>query len=223
MKDDIKISINPLAEFSSATPGKRRAIIKQSKNIKPFIVAYYRTARNRIKKYFENGFSLEEIVNGINYLQGKDATTSFQKSDKKSSIEALRKFLELQFPDNFKNLKCRFLKINDKELLIEGVKIKIAPDIILEFEKDGKKYVGGIKFHISKSLFNLENTTIVATGLKLYLEEKVANDSCQVDVDYCIAVDIFSERITKAPRNHEKFLIKLKKTCAEVKEMWDVA
>jgi len=84
------ISINPIAEFTTATPGKKRSIVKQQLNPPKVLIARYRTARASMLKSIKNGVSEKEVLAGIERLQGRVPATDFQRSDIKNSIEALR-------------------------------------------------------------------------------------------------------------------------------------
>jgi len=221
---EYNLSINPLAEFVSAKPGRKNAIIRQKKYPNNFIPMWYRSARSSMQKYFKMGQSFDEILDGISRLQNKNPSSDFQRSNTKNSIEALRKFLELQFPDNFRNIKCSFLNVEEKNFYINGVQVRVAPDIVLRIQKNGQNVIGGIKFHISKSSkFTYESAKCAATGLKLFLQETVAKDDEVVDPSYCLSVDVFGERVVQAPDNHDRYLKLLESACDEFKTMLNVA
>lgn len=221
MQRSVEISVNPLAEYVTATIGRKRTIIKQQKNPPAFIIVRYATAKARMKRFFKNGFSNNEIINGIQFLQGKITLTDFQKNDRQNSIEALRMFLQLQFPDDFKNLKCSFLSIKKKDFLMEEVRVKVAPDVVLKGEKNGIPFIGGIKFHISKGqTFDKDSSLCAATAVKLFLINEVANNGEVVDPNYCLSIDVFGDRITKAPKNHIEVEKKLMDACNEIKSLW---
>ena len=167
------------------------------------------------------GQSFDEILDGIMRLQNKNPSSDFQRSNTKNSIEALRKFLELQFPDNFRNIKCSFLNVEEKNFYINGVQVRVAPDIVLRIQKNGQNVIGGIKFHISKSSkFTYESAKCAATELKLFLQETVAKDDEVVDPSYCLSVDVFGERVVQAPDNHDRYLKLLESACDEFKKLF---
>jgi hypothetical protein len=222
--EDAKISMNPLCEFVFASTKKKATLVRNQKKPITYRVARYRLAKSRMVKFIKNGFSYDEIISGINDLQAKQCLTEFQRNDRNTSIEALRLFLELQFPKDFDKLKCSFVPIEQKEIVVDGVLIIISPDLILRWEKDGKKYIGGIKFHISKSSkFDYEKASFAAGLLYLYLQKKVAGPDEIVDSSSCLCVDVFSTRICSTPRDKSEFSIKLKDACHEIKLLWEAA
>lgn len=219
-----KISINPLCDFVTGSARKKASIIRSQKNPSKFMVARYKTAKTRMSRFVKNGFTYQDILSGIADLQTKQCTTDFQKNDRKASIEALRLFLELQFPTNFKKLKCSFSTDKRKDVEFNNVSITVSPDLILRWEEDGQKYIGGIKFHISKSnIFDYEKASFAAGLIHLYLKESIAcNDEIVVD-DYCLCVDVFGSKICSTPKNKKDFNSKLYKACDEIKSLWEVA
>lgn len=221
---EYKISINPLCDFVVGSTRKKASIIRSQKQPSTFMVARYRTAKTRMSKFFKNGFSYQDIISGINDLQAKHCVTEFQKSDRRTSIEALRLFLELQFPNKFKELKCSFSTDKRKELDFSGVSIIVAPDLILRWEENGQKYIGGIKFHISKSnIFDYNKASFAAGLINLYLKDVVAAPDEMVVDDFCLCVDVFGTRICSTPQNKNTFIETLENACREIKNLWEAA
>lgn len=223
MKKNYTISINPFAEFiTSTSEAKKLGIIKQSKKHVTFIVAPYRTARTRMQKFFKNGFDKSEILNGISLLQTRNPLTDYSKRDVKNSIEALRQFLTIQFPPSLGKLKCSFSSAEEKEVTVNGVRIKVAPDLIIRWEEKGQKYIGAVKFHISKSgQFDIETSTFAAIGIHQLLEKKVKAPDEIVHPLYCLSVDIFACRVTSVPRRMVQFKNRFLHACLELKLLWN--
>lgn len=216
--------MNPLCDFVTGSTRKKASIIRSQKKPVTFLVARYKTAKTRMSRFLKNGFAYQDILSGINDLQAKHCVTDFQKSDRKTSIEALRLFLELQFPDKFKKLKCSFSTDKRKELDFNGVSITVAPDLILRWEENGQKYVGGIKFHISKSnIFDYNKASFAAGLINLYLNDVIATSNEIVVEDFCLCVDVFGTRICSTPKNKDTFIEILENACIEIKELWKAA
>ena len=57
----ISISINPFSEFLTANAGRKKTIIKQQKNPRTYIVAWYRTARGALIDFFRKDFDLNAV------------------------------------------------------------------------------------------------------------------------------------------------------------------
>lgn len=216
------ISINQLAVFIPAEEGKRLTIIKQQKKPNTFKVAPYSTARSSMKNFVKNGFSIESIRFGVEKLQGRQSTSDYQKRDIQNSIEALRKFLELQFPADFKNLKIEFVKTNDGFLALQNLNVIVSPDIIIKGEKNGITFYGGLKFHIAKGkIFTHSESEYAATAIYMFLKQKFKGES--INPNYCLSVEVFGGRITPAPDNPILHISLLKKACIELVKLWEAA
>lgn len=130
LKSTPEISINPLVEYIEASDRSRKSIIRQQKNPSDFIISRYRTARSAFAKFFKEGFDEQVLRRAIERLQTKEQKSDWTRNDTLNSIEALRSFLEMEFP--FKNLRCKFVKPDTKVYNINGVAITVAPDLLLE-------------------------------------------------------------------------------------------
>lgn len=215
------ISINQLCDFISASERKKISILKSQKYPSPFITTRYKTARNCMKKFIKNSFSYAEIFEGIEKLRSKQCNTNHQKEDRDNSIAALEQFLNIKFPDYFKDKLFTFPKVEQSYIIVNDVKVIISPDIILSWVVDGSTYVGGIKFHISKSnIFDYEKASFSANMVRLYLEE-VNNSFGQIDENFCLCVDVFGFRVCSSPKNGLSCNVKLDKACAEIHNMWE--
>ncbi|HAH55483.1 MAG TPA: hypothetical protein DCM02_09465 [Flavobacterium sp.] len=213
-----------MAEFINATPARKLRIIKEQKFPSKFIVSRYRIARNNMVSSIRNQFSETDIISGLERLNGIKPKSDFQTNDVKNSIEALRAFLKLQFPNDFKTIKCEFSKPEAKGFILEGVNIIVSPDIILRGNKNGKPFVGGIKFHISKSKkINEATGKYVAHGIKLFLKKTELKSDEIILPEYCLCVDVFGERVIQSPKKDDEFTIGLSEACEEIKRLWPTA
>lgn len=220
------ISINPLCEFATTdSESKKKSIIRNQKKPSTFKVAPYSSARAKIKRFFEYGFSEDEIIAGIQHIQDRpNCDTDFKKRDRANSIEALRRFLEIQFPDNFRQLKCTFSRNRNKEMNCNGISIHVAPDIIIRWEEDGKKYIGGIKFHIAKGKpFTYSQCTFAAGVIEYFIKTQIASEDEIVVGEYCLSIDVFGQRVCSSPTDKEAFEDALYAACGEIDSLWDAA
>lgn len=214
----VGISINPLAEFIQASAQRKRSIVKQQLNPPKVKVARYVTARSQMKKSVMNGFSSQEIVSGILVLQNREPKTKFAKSDIENSIEALRYFLNLQFPEMKDLITCHFYRSEKKSFELSGVNIIVAPDLILKYSKDGQNYIGGIKFHISREkTFTYEGSQVAAYGIMTLLNKEVADGDEIVDPRLCLSIDVFGQRVMNALSLQKDISEKVENACEEIK------
>lgn len=213
-----EISINPLVEYIGASERRRRSIIKQQKYPSDFITARYRTARAAFAKYFQNGFDTQVLISAIERLQSKTQTSDWTRNDTRNSIRALRNFLELQFP--FKNLKCRFGKPATKAYLINGVAVKVAPDLLLEWELNGQRFMGAIKFYIKQKALTYEQGHINTSLLADFLRNTVTTKGVLISKQHCLCIDVMGQRIFSAPANIKDDMSLISDACDEIRRAW---
>ncbi len=216
----IDISINPLAEFIEASARRKRSIVKQQLNPPKFKVTRYRTARSHMRKSLMHGFSSQEIVAGILVLKRREPKSKFAVSDIQNSIEALRTFLDLRFPEMKDLIRCHFYRSDVNSFELSGINIIVAPDLILKYKSDGITYIGGIKFHISKGgQFSYDGSQVAAYGIRTLLENKIATDDEVVDPRLCLSIDIFGQRVMNAESLHANIPERVENACEEIKSI----
>jgi hypothetical protein len=220
---NIKISINPLMDFSTGTEAKKTRIIKDSKNPNPFRIGWYQTPRACIKKSIMLGGEHEPIVDGIKRLQDKVVTKKQQVSNKIVSIEAMNRYLSVNLPKIFKNHNFEIIKERPtKSIFINGVEVIVSPDIIYLMEHNEEMYIGAVKLHMSKgNIFDVSKCSNVATLIYMYLEELSDRYGAKVLPELCFSYDVFGGRFISAKGINRKSQRKILKICDEVKLLWN--
>src|SRR5690606_2711948 len=170
---NVHLSVNQLADFVNASEAKKRSIINQQKTPNEFKISYYQLPKASIKKSMATSGDLETILIGLDKLRVKKPEKKRQINDRIVSIEALQRFVNMKIPDLLKKYNYKVIKdIKIKSTTINGVEIIVSPDLIIEIDIDGIKYLGGFKIHISKgNVFDIRQQTYVATAMRKYLDE----------------------------------------------------
>ena len=223
--DNIKISVNQLANFSKGSEAKKKQIIRQQKKPLTIIVARYQLAKARIRKVFASKGDLRYVIEALTELKDRKPDTAWKKNDKSVSIEALNRFIKIKLPEFLKDLPYEVLKkpIN-KSIRINGVDIIVSPDLIIRVTLDGKNYLGALKLHVSKgNVFEPRQSRKISTILYHYLTKHVASNGDIVHKDFCMALDIFDGRIITAPEDMTNALRRFEDLCDELRALWNVA
>lgn len=222
---EYKISINPLVDFFKGTESKKRRIIRDQKNPSIFRTGWYQTPRACIKKSLSLNGDNEPIILGLERLKNKVVEKPQQKTNKFASLEAMRKFLNIEIPEILKNHNLDIIKKRTiKSTFINGVEILVSPDIVFIMDYEGKKYIGGVKIHLSKgNIFDLQESKMVATILHKHISEIAKNYNAIPLTNICFSIDVFGERIVSASKKPEKTLSRIGEICDEVKQIWNVA
>lgn len=216
------ISINQFAEFSKATFSGKARIIKQQIEPNKFLIPWYQMAKAKIRRYFHNTDDIQPILSGIEILKARTAENKRQEIDRRVSIEALERIINLQIPKILKNYKYTILKCDEKSVYVEGVEIRISPEIIICAEINDRLYYGGLKIHVCKGKpFDQGQCSYVALLLKKYIERHVAKDQGLVRPELCFCLDVFSDRLLPCPSTDSVFMSEIKGFCLELKKLWD--
>lgn len=219
------ISLNQLADFSKGSDAKKRRIINQQKTPNTFMMSYYQLAKARIKKSIANNGDIQPVLDGIEELKKRSLTKPRQISDKIVSLEALQRFISFQIPSILKNYNYNILKkVESKSIFIKGVEVIISPDLIIEIEIEGKKYLGAVKTHISKgNKFDQKQQLYVASALHKYLETEIAKKGELVLPELCLSIDVFGDGIISSPKDISSKIRDIEVMCEEIKTMWEAA
>lgn len=218
-KKDPYISINKMAEYMTASPLRRRQIIKNLKKDRDFYKVYYSEVKKAIPKFLKNDYDSNIIENVIENIENKKHSSDWEKSDNSNSIIALENVLESNLPDldNYKVIKDSF-KI--KEIELSGVTITIKPELYFENKKNNK--IGAFKFHIAKTPDNQleeENRIYVATLLKFAFLEHGHSEKI-IDDNACVSYDVFKKDYSTSSRAFKRVISSIESACEEIEARW---
>jgi len=217
----VYISINQFAEFSSSTDASKKRIIKQQKNPNKLLIPWYQKAKGAIKKFFSNVKDYAPIDDAIKTLQGKMTFNNRQRIDRVVSIEALELIKKIKLPKKLLLMDYELISADSKEININDVDIKVAPEIIIKAKLKNEVVYGAIKIHISKGKpFNHIQAIYVSTLIYYFLMRKVCKRNERVLPELCLCLDVFSERLVPAPDNLSTGIVTIRKICDEIKDVW---
>jgi hypothetical protein len=215
------ISLNPFAEFFISSKAVKNRLIRQQLVPNKFLIPWYQFAKSVLKKYFSNINDESPINEGLETLKKRVPTNKRQQSDKNVSIEALQKVAIIKKPRLLSRLKYEVLSSKAKSIVINGVEIKVAPDLIIKAVVDDQTVYGAVKFHVKKTkAFDLNQAELVSLLLFKFLEKNIAKKDERVLPELCICFDVFSERMVHAPDNSKKHESIIRSLCNEIKEIW---
>lgn len=222
---EYKISINPLVTFSKGTDSKKRRIIRDQKNPSVIRVGWYQTTRACIKKSISQNGNNNEIIKGLERLKDKVVEKPRQIQNKDVSIQAMKKYLNIELPEILKNHNLNIIKKREtKSTWINGVEIVVSPDVVFTIDYGGESYIGGVKIHLSKGdIFDLNESKMVATILNKHISEIAKKYNAIPLPEICLSIDVFGQRIISSSKKPERILKEVGNICNEVKQIWNVA
>jgi len=217
------ISANQLAKFAKATIAGKKSIIRDQKKPNKFLIPWYQKAKGAIKKLFGNIDNHEPINDAIEYLKSKIPQNDRQRIDIRSSIDALLLMKQIKLPGVLNDMQYKLITTDSKGFTLNGVEVKVAPEIIIYGECQNKKVVGAVKVHICKGKpFDYDQCGYVSLMIYKYLKTQFT-DGSEVMPELCLCLDVFSKRVVCLPDNIEKINKELEQFCEEIKVLWNVA
>ncbi len=217
---EIHISINQFAEFSAATNAAKARIIKQQQKVNKLLIPWYQSAKGSIKRYLTDVNDYTPIEQGVEKLKDKIVNSKRQGIDKAVSIEALQKMIEVNLPRILGNVPYQVIKPEVKFVIVNGVKIMVSPELVIKAKIGGRIVYGGVKIHLSKTKpFDSKQCNFVAILMYDYLSE-LAGENEHVAPQFCLCVDLFSNRVVSAKENHISESQEINKICNEIAQLW---
>lgn len=221
MNEGPRISINKLGEYMTATPARRRQIVRDQKNPTTFKAARYKAAREAIVDYMEAGMADEgPALARATELRADMSGSDFAVQDRQLSAEAIEDFLPVA-----EELEIAALSVESgyafasETLNFGGTIVSMRPDAILKDSETGE-IVGCVKLNFSKSAPILAQASdYVTTALRAYLEEN-AKGSTRIDPARCYVVDVPTGTVSSAPTANKRRLSDLAAAGEEIAARW---
>lgn len=221
MAKSATITLNQLADYLTASPGRRRAIVEDMLDPKPYIVAVYNDASDLMRRYCSAGADAAMVWDdGIAALSNKmqDRTISDgQRQNAKLSFEAASAAMPLtaalaQVGDPLMLKGCA------QGMSIEGVQVNVRPDLLLQKDLGGNKpHFGAVKFYFPKTKkLSKERANYAGAILQMYCEQ-IAGDWYVVDENMCLIVDAFGNAILPAPKHTKRRRDDIANACDEIR------
>lgn len=217
-----RISLNQMVEFTGASAAKKVAITKQQIKVNPFLLPWYQLAKQRIRKFFHDTSEPAPIMEAIEILKGRKPASVRGETDRKVSLEALTRMIQLRIPHYLKGLDYEVIKSPEKSVKVGEVTVNVNPDVIIRAVINGKTVYGGMKIHLSKHKpFELNQCYFSASLIHKFLAEKVAGTDGIVSPELCFCLDVFGGRLVSSPLDYSTHFEELKTHCARFCEIWD--
>lgn len=229
-----RVSANQLADYLSASPVRRKSIIRDAKFPKQMITALYKDARSTIARYLIDPSSGPDIITeAMVRLDGRENApdaTDWTRSDCRQSREALDAFLR-----SFNALgigRYRFIAPGGAlpPLVVAGVSVSISLDAIVEARTRGEiQRMGGLLLTLSKSGVDRESLVSMrareeraATAAVLCLAacEGMSASNSKADPRLCLSLDVFSQKLISAPAGYKTRRKNIELACEEIADRW---
>lgn len=215
-----RISLNKLGEYLTATPSRRKRIIQDQQDPKPFIAARYADARSEIVQFLASGMVDDSnLIAAAKRLRLDRSGTEFAYQDRLASADAIENFLEASEQIELGDLVVVPAENSLSESMqVSGVAVSMRPDAYLKDPVTGD-IKGAIKLHFPKTTPLTEMAAgYVGAAIKVFLQQN--KNSPVVDYRKCYVVDVSTQTVSSAPKSHIRKMNDIVAACEEIDARW---
>ena len=151
-----RLSANQLAEYLTASPTRRKSIIKDARFPRTIVVARYDVARTAIAGFLADPMRkvsiLTDAIDDLLIRETKETASTWMQGDSRLSSEAIKAFHATQGQLGLGKMDFRRITKKKPKLLIRGVEISVSLDVTTHRPNKGAPdSVGGLVLVLSKS------------------------------------------------------------------------
>lgn len=221
-----KISVKNIVEFRRKSDKSRITYISSLKKTKKEIQSegggdYWIISSSTIGNYFKQNKKelilekIEEVIERRGQTKAKIAKDMYQRN-----IAILTSFEDFDFSNFRPNAALTYLsKPKDKSIIkIKGVPLQVQPNYVFSFKKNDVDKIGAVWFIIKLKGFEVNETALFTDALYRYL--KLNHKKFEIDPDYCIALDLVSQKNVKYTQiQNKKIHSELDSTLEKIKKL----
>jgi hypothetical protein len=221
-----RISVNKLGEYLT-TPSaiRRRAIVRDQKTPHGAVVPRYRHAAQPIEDFLNSGgLDVAPVIDAIGSMRtgAQTAGTEWVRDDLLNTADALEHFLEVA--DELPMEGVTYIPSGQgvPKLAIAGVDISVQPNLLLHYSKRGRDCIGALKIHYirddGKALREAGQEYVSALCHQWLLAGNAG--SRQPDHAGCMSIDLFRNRIVRAPASFTRRMNEVEAACSDIALLW---
>ena len=184
---------------------------------------YHRESSEAVTEYLCDGaIDTTPLVNRRNILS--QITTDKVGTARRinSNIDAIDRFSEMLDEIDFMGGDATAGTNNSPYMKYWGVNISVRPEIILRGDgPKGKKLVGAVKLHFSKTHpLTEDGAGYISAILQDFCKQHVVNDVEIVNPSYCFVIDIGCQRVFKGVKSITQRLKDVQAECQNIAALW---
>jgi hypothetical protein len=225
MVNPASISVNKLGEYIISRGARQRKILHDRKYPDPDfnIGMYHREATEAISTYLADGAidatPLDRQIAILSQITTEKVGTARRIN---SNIDALERFSNMLDDVDLFGAGPMLGPHNPPKLTFFNVDISVRPEIILRAEgPKGKRYVGALKLHFSKTHPHTEESAgYVSAVLQEFCRVHIATDEEAVHPNYCMVIDVASGNVYPGVKATAQRLKDIEAECQNIAGLW---
>jgi hypothetical protein len=216
-----RISVNKLAEYLTAAPARRRAIVKEQKYPPTFRAIWYDAACTAIVGFLcAEEPDEEKLVAEIERLNTKKPANESEEAKLRTNAEAIEAFLYGYDQLAVEDFKAKPGTNDAAKVIISEVEVSVRPDVMLSGTVRGKTVGGAIKLYFSKETKLTDESAPYISALV----HKFVLDKAKVEPSrrHCQVLDVFGKWVEEAPASTKTRMKDIEAACEEIRLLWGV-
>lgn len=219
------ISVNKLAEYIVSRGARQRKILSDRKYPDPDFKAgiYHREAAEAVAQYLSAGAidpsPLNRQLRLLEQMPSDKVGTARRIS---ANIDAIERFSEMLDEIDLDKTAPSLGSNQAEKLRFHNVEISVRPEVILRGDgPKGKKLVGGIKLHFSKTRPHTEESAgYVSAIVQEFCRLHVAADDEIVNPKFCFVVDVASGTVFPGVKSSAARMRDVAAECQNIAALW---
>ena len=213
-----RISVNKLGEYLTATPARRRQIVKEQKYPPTYQVIRYNDAEEAIAEFLLGNRDPSILDRHVKTLRRATPSSDYDAQRIELCIDAIESFRELAPDLSLPGLRIKRSASDASQLRIGGVNVSVRPEVILGSASDEEGRTGLIKLYLSKSYSLDERSGLYVAAVARRYAEKYLDGA--VDPDLVLVVDVFAQAVFSAPKAVKRRFADVEAACEEISARW---
>lgn len=220
VRDEPRLSLNALAEYLTASAGRRRTIVSEQKRPKTFQVAYYGEAGSAITSSLVSRADEGALDRALDRIRTMPVKKTWDIARRETLTEAIEAFRAMLVDGLFPRLpQMRPSPKRTQALSVNGVSVSVRPELLAQSENGPA--TGGVKLYFSKATPLADDRARYASALLHMYFESLAGGADVADSRHCFVLDVLGRRLHGAPRTFRRRREDIGAACAEIAALWD--
>lgn len=227
-----QVSANQISEYLTASPTRRKSIIRDARFPKTAVISQYVKARDGLTTFLGDGTrSMSHLASAIDSLEKRrikadaDARPWLVK-DSRYSVEAINAFQLAYNKLLLPKLDCRIIPGRLPAIVRWPTKVTVDIDVTTHrMGKDGAPdQVGGALMLFSRgepsTARRIDRCKTIAGLILIFAEDYLTTTDRVADSSLCLAVDVFAGKSYPPPGTFAKKAKSIGDACEEIADRW---
>lgn len=224
-----RMSANQLAQYLVSEPSKQEAIVRDAKRVGAVRVAIYEPARKAVHDcHDQTGLNHRLLALEAARMETAVFSDAFVSESNRLSAASLKRLLQFPHEIDCKGEKIARPRRGFDQMMIQGVRVSVQPDIVFTAAHRGGASFGGVIMNFSKGE---QSSLSKATGGRFKAGDYAAFLVFQMlalrhgnqggpRLEDCVAIDVYRDQIYSAPSAQKTALKNVQAACRTIALQW---